>query len=376
MSSRPKITVSIGVGQAAVEPVPPTPPGVVYVPAGQPLPVRQWVERPNGLEGQAYMAGRGGKHGRAFYHAGLTAMVFAGGDWHTSQPQYDGSGNGVGSEIWALTVLRDQWTLLRPFCVPGEVQPGGPDTVGWAYDSRRNRGIMTPGFYFMTQGAADPCGSIYGWGAYAFDFVTKKFSGPDRAAGVPPPPSGWGGDTGASFATYNPTLDEYVRVYGLELQRLDLATKTWHVQPLSNGNPYWNPVANRAQLVIDVRGQSVYFLDVWSSPRALIKITLADASVTSIPLPASYVLPAGQDHEVCLAFDTVHRLLLVPNTYDSGQTALRGLGVYHLDTATWEWLPVPAPVMGSVWGFDEVSGALLGIGKRVSPSAYYLWKAA
>ena len=78
---------------------------------------------------QSYMQ-TGGKHGRVFYHSGLKSMVFAGGDWHTSQPQYDkGDGNGVGSEIWALDVLHDRWTLLRPFCVPGETQPGGPDTV-------------------------------------------------------------------------------------------------------------------------------------------------------------------------------------------------------------------------------------------------------
>ena len=114
--------------------------------------------------------------GESCTSSGLKSMVFAGGSWHTSQPQYDkGDGNGVGSEIWALDVLHDRWTLLRPFCVPGETQPGGPDTVVWAYDSKRNRGLMTPGFYFITQGATSPCGAIYGLGGYAFDFVRKTF---------------------------------------------------------------------------------------------------------------------------------------------------------------------------------------------------------
>lgn len=353
---------------------PPPGPSVILVPAGQPIPNRQWVERPNTVEGKAYMAGRGGKHGRAFYHAGLKAMVFAGGDWHTTQPQYEGYGDGVGSEIWSLDSFNDKWTLLRPFCVPGEPQPGRPDTVGWAYDSLRNRGLMSPGFYFITQGATSGCGAIEGWGGYAFNFTTKKFSGPDAVAGVPSPPTGWGGDAGASYATYNPTLDEYLRVFGTQLQRLSLATGTWRVQQLSNGNPYWNPVANRAQLVLDVQGQALYWLDVWSSPRALVKITLSDGHVTSIPLPAAYVTPYDQSEEVYLAFDPQSRTILIPNSEGMGNVSLAGLGIYHVDTGAWEWEPVPASVMGSVWGFDEASGTLIGIGKRVQPSAYFLYK--
>jgi len=160
-------------------PAPPTPPsppsgaGVILVPPGQPIPVRQWVERPLPPQGQAYMAGAGGKHGRAFYHPRFSGLVFAGGDWKTSQPTLE-AGNGTGSEVWTLNARTDTWTRLRPFCVPGEPQPGSPDTVGWAYDSVRDRGIMTPGFYFITQGATDPCGSVYGWGAYAFSFVPRQ----------------------------------------------------------------------------------------------------------------------------------------------------------------------------------------------------------
>src|SRR6266536_521471 len=86
-------------------------PGTVPVAPGQPLPERTWIERqmPGGAI-RSYMQ-TGGKHGRAFYHSALQAMVFAGGDWHTTQPQYEG-GEGVGSEIWALDVGKDRWTLL------------------------------------------------------------------------------------------------------------------------------------------------------------------------------------------------------------------------------------------------------------------------
>src|SRR5438034_5344696 len=95
------------------------PDATVKVSAGQPLPARTWVERPMPSGPiRSYMQ-TGGKHGRALYHPGLKAMVFAGGDWHTTQSQHE-DGNAVGSEIWALNVVADAWTMLRPFCVRGE----------------------------------------------------------------------------------------------------------------------------------------------------------------------------------------------------------------------------------------------------------------
>ena len=85
--------------------------------------------------------------------------------------------------------------------------------------------------------------------------------------------------------------------------------------------------------------------------------------------------PCCGDFEQYLAFDPINRLVLYPNAPDMGATSpLSGLGIYHVDTGAWEWQSVPASVTGSVWGFDESVGTLIGIGKRVGPSAYYLYK--
>jgi hypothetical protein len=355
----------------------PPSPGTASVPAGQALPIRQWVERPNPTEGQAYMAGRGGKHGRAFYHPGLQSMVFAGGDWHTSMPQIEGNADGTGSEIWALSVLNNRWTLLRPLCVPGQIQPGRPDTVIWAYDSKRDQGLMAPGFYFISQGAGHDCGELAGWGGYAFSFAARTFKGPDAGAGLPAPPSGWGGDTGASYGVYDPIADELVRVRNApSLERLNLTTQTWRVQMIVKpGDPNWNPIPNRAQSVIDVTGRAIYWIDAWASASpSLVRVSLTDGSITTMPLPAQYKQPAAGDHEIYLAFDPVNRVVFVPNNYDMGASPLTGLGIYHVDTGQWEWEAVPAAAFGSVWGFDQNAGALIGIGKRVSPSAYFLYK--
>jgi len=53
---------------------------------------------------------------------------------------------------------------------------------------------------------------------------------------------------------------------------------------------------------------------------------------------------------------------------------IKGLGIYHVDTGVWEWERVPASVGGSLWGFDESVGALVGMGARSAPYAYYLYQ--
>lgn len=360
---------------------------------------RGWTERMN--PGPGYMPNTGGKHGRAIYHPPSKSMVFGGGDWLTSQPQYSGPyHNGTGSEIWSLDVLSNTWTLIRPFCVPGAVQPGRPDTVGFAYDSKRDRIINTPGFYFITQGfdpvaqplGASNCGAVEGWGSYAFDMKTKTWIGPDAmgwfyrgavrtevttpntAVGVPSPPGGWGGDTGASFSVYNPTTDELLRTYGGTMfQRLNLTTGVWSQINLTNGDPNWNPIANRSQHVLDVAKQVLYWTDTQS--RALVKVQLSNNAVTMIPLPAQYVAPNG-DQDVYLVFDPVRRELFVPSTTNHGLTPPVGIGLYKVDTGVWTWEAVPTMVSGSVWGFDEATNSVIGIGKRTpggTVSAYYLY---
>jgi hypothetical protein len=340
------------------------------------------------------MAGNGGKHGRTFYHPGLKGMVFAGGDWHTSEsewqtvnPVYDTTGNFSGSEIWHLDALNDRWTLLRPFCVPGAAQPGRPDTVTWAYDANRNQAYMAPGFYGITQGESSGCGAVEGWGGYTFSFASRQFQGPDAAAGLVPPPDGWGGDTGASFGTFDPVNDELIRVKnGGQLQRLRIATRTWRIQQLGL-TPTWNPVSNRAQSVIDVQGRALYFLDAWgdaggtccggtfpSRGPALIKVDLNTGATTAILLPASYTQPTDESQEVYLVFDPVNRLVFVPNNTGMGTGPLAGLGIYHVDTGQWEWEAAPAAAYGSVWGFDENLGAMIGIGQRIWGTHYYLYK--
>jgi hypothetical protein len=271
-------------------------PATVTVLPGQPLPVRQWVQRPLPYQGPwsdsavlppAEVRGLPpSKHTRVFYHPGLKAMVIAGGDRAVSMPRV-GDANGTGTEIISLDVLNDRWRTLRPFCVPGEPQPGRPDNVVWALDKKRDRALMAPGFYFITQSTRASCGSIEGVGGYAFDFATKKFIGPDDPAIMVPPRGGWGGDEVAPFGLVDSVKDELLRIRnGVGLERMNLETKKWRVNRLNTRSPH------RSQPVIDEVGRAVYLLQsygIGNDPRPqLLKVFLdraGDNQQESIPLP-------------------------------------------------------------------------------------------
>lgn len=367
---------------SATAPSPPgAPPTTVTVPPGEPLPVRQWVERlvpmQSGWADSAVLPpvelrGLGpSKHTRTFYHPGLKGLVVAGGDRGVSMPRAAG-GEGTGTEIILLDVRHDRWAMVRPFCVPGEPQPGRPDNVVWVLDKKRNRALMAPGFYFISQGTDSGCGAIDGWGGYGFDFATRKFIGPDDPTIMVPPPGGWGGDEGAAWGVIDLVTDELVRVVNQRgLERMHLETKKWRVNRLNTLSPH------RSQPVIDEVGRAVYFLQpsgIPNDPRPqLLKVFLdrpGDFPQESIPLPWLY---APYDGEVYLVFDSVKRVVLIPNNTSMGES-LQGLGIYHVDTRVWEWEPVPPNVAGSLWSFDESLGAVVGMGKRFSPYAYYLYR--
>jgi hypothetical protein len=159
----------------------------------------------------------------------------------------------------------------------------------------------------------------------------------------------------------------------MKLERLNLGGKSWQTLNLSDPG---GTIPNRSQQVIDVKGRAVFFLAPWRKPPALIRVSLKDGSVSAIPLPPQYRLPDGESTEVYLVFDTLSRVLLIPNNFGMGQTPIQGLGIYHVDTGRWEWEAVPQAVFGSVWGFDETAGAMIGIGKRQEPFAYFLYKYA
>jgi hypothetical protein len=168
---------------------------------------------------------------------------------------------------------------------------------------------------------------------------------------------------------------------------LNLETKKWRFLPLPDSR---QPV--RTQVVIDdadPAGPQIYWLDVWQDAvmnaantaltnqgkRAyLAKMAIRTGALKRVVLPAQWKGQEGLADDIYLAFDTINRVIFVPNNYDMGSSALQGLGIYHVDTGQWEWEGVPAAVVGSAWGFDESVGALVGVGKRSPPYGTFLYK--
>ncbi len=133
--------------------------------SGFSIPNRTWVARPfhvpnapaHNLDG----TGGGAKHMRWAQRPSTGIIYELGGDW---------SATPVTSEqtMWQVDLVNDTWvqelspgppvTHGFPGCGnQGEFYPGGPDEVGWVWDSLRNKFWVLPGYYFISQGESHSC---------------------------------------------------------------------------------------------------------------------------------------------------------------------------------------------------------------------------
>lgn len=337
------------------------------------LPERTWVSRPLGTGyGGPGLRPYGSKHTRLLFDSRRGRMVLTGGDY--PNPHISDDGNQM---VWAMDLgagSNPTWQLIGPWC-NGPEQPGRPDTVLWVYDSKRDRGLVMPGFYFITQGEGSECPGVKDLpDPMFFDFATSRW----QRVPFGPPPRGYGGDGGASFGVYDPVSDS---VYRLRtggdtnvMEILSLQTNRWSVR--SVGLP---PTGNREQSAIDVEGRNIYFVNRFL--KVLVRYSIRGGGVDLIPLPKQAQPPQEEDLETYLAFDPLNRVVLYPNNHEySGR--IYGLGIYHVDTKKWEWEAMPAGppfVQGNVLGFDPENNVMLLYGGKDGsdaglPQVYWLYR--
>ena len=332
------------------------------------LPVRQWTPRDLPILGKGPIArGYGSKHARLFVRTRTGDLVLTGGDYeHPSMSaQYNGS-----QMVWAknLDDPSPEWRVLAPWC-HGPVMPGRPDTVLWAYDSRRDKGVIMPGFYFVNQRGSTICpGVVEDGGPFFFDFATSLW----QPADIPPPSDGWGGDLGALFGVYDPVTDSVLRVRykgHVQVEQFKLETKRWQVTKLFFGNVTVDPHAD--QSVIDVQGRAIYFIA--RATRTLVKYGIDSGRIVRlIPLPTALDVSHPYDHETYLAFDPINRVVLFPNTRNYGGT-FKHLGIYRVDRDQWEIEPVPVEVVGNMLTFDPTHNCLVLMGGNGTPPPTRFW---
>jgi hypothetical protein len=299
-------------------------------------------------------------------------MVLTGGDY--VNPYISSNGSQL---VWAMDLTSGpapSWTLIGPWC-NGPVQPGRPDTVGWVYDSKRDQGVLVPGYVFANEGASSGCqGVTDSKDSMLFDFSTNRW----KVARYGPPPHGWGGDIGSSFAVYDLVSDSVMRFRwdGRNLvEVLSLAKNKWSVFDQGRGSD-----PNRDQPAIDVKGRNVYVLSRRSG--ALLRYSIPkEGIVEMIPIPQAARLPREADYETHLTFDPINRVVLYTNTLDYGGRVL-GLGIYHVDSKQWEWEATPTsghPVQGNVVGFDVGNNVMMLYGGKQGedidpPTVFWLYR--
>ncbi len=387
-------------------PTPPSPPAPPPFPTGTPftatapIPNTDLRARWNGIplwaRGHGPMAG-GGKHARLTYDTRRRRFLLTGGD-------RDGSDNGNPS-VWAFTVGGPA-TQLSPMCRPyPDYLPSFPDNVSWVYDSRRDRAIVMPGFFFPFDRVRAVCGrnderilkrtlpdGRVIKEAGSLNLTTNKWEFPTWPY---PTEMGYGGDQGTNFSAYDPTRDMIVRfhwdgAWGNNLQRLHLATNTWDRIKLGMDHPtdrnrIRNQWSTTSQPAIDVQGRAVYVISrsglgvvqpdgtsrtvvEWR----LLRVNLDTGAAQRLPVPAGYVPPNfanGNGTDILLVFDPVRRVLIHPH-----MTGLAGdtIAVYisHVDAGhRWSTVPIPRngpPFKGNVAGVDPNSGAMVLIGGHAS----------
>jgi len=316
-------------------------------------------------------------------------MVLAGGDYENIYIDLD---DGM-PMIWSIDLSQTtpstaNWTSNTLWCQPsGGVQPARPDTVGWVYDSKRDTGIMIPGFYFGTQSTYANCSGVTEYNnAMVFDFATNRWSLP----AFPPPSAGYGGDLGSSYAVYDPITDSVYRFRyhgynsGNTVEILNVATKRWSTRSLG-GSKVRSTDPNRDQPAIDVTGRAIYFLSRTERSVYKYSITAKDV-VDKISLPSQWRASSGSDMETWLVFDPNNRVLLNVNTAGDGTKndyngLVNGLGIYHVDTKQTEWEPAPSSVdgyviRGNVLGFDIANNVMMLMGGHNSPQVFWLYRYA
>ncbi len=349
------------------------------------LPLRTWMPRPAPGVGQGPMPDGDGKHSRMLFDSKRGRMVLAGGDYAYEEPGIQTSERYSGIHlVWSIDLSHGDhatWKRLTPWCAqPSGVQPGRPDTVVWVYDSRRDQGVMMPGFYHNSQGDPPPTlcpGVNQTLDSVLFNFATNTWSLPPY--GPPPGKGGYGGDEGSSFGVYDPVTDavyRFRRVGNTSMEILDRATNSWEQIPLgTEGTGVGETRANRDQPAIDVRGRSIYVIS-WRM-RALIRYSIpAKRVIETTPMPPKWIEPfTPGDHETWMTFDPINRVLLIPVARDF-YGLLVGLAIYHVDAKKWEWDDPPRTgpqVSGNVVGFDPVNNAMIFLG-RSKAQVWWLYR--
>ena len=330
-------------------------------------------------EGPGPIRGGSAKHMRMDYDPTSGRVILTGGDRAGI-----GDGNGQPS-VWA-SVDGQKWTTLSPPCISdtAQIYPARPDTVIWAIDGKRNRGVIMPGFYFGVAKAQSDChGASLLHTALLFNLTTNRWEAVPWPA--PHPNGQYGGDENSSWGIIDPVGDSLYRYFwngnwGATLEKLDLAANTWTIRQLGEktasqayDDAIRNAYATRAQPALDIRGRSLYFSTL-DNRLFRVRLDVPDhrGEWVGKAAPAACVPPGDASQEVYLVFDEAHRAILRMCTPNAAGEVL-GVAAYFIDQAQWAWYAAPTDqphaVLANAFTYSPRCRRVIAIGGHLIRSA-------
>ena len=119
------------------------------------IPDRTWVSRSYTISNAPGVGGA--KHLRLMQNPLNGRIYFDGGD-------IAGSFQANTQAFFSLDITTNEWLEEYPSCgVKGDVIPGGPDEIGFVFDTKRNIFWSMPGFFFLNQSGPAACGFTDTW---------------------------------------------------------------------------------------------------------------------------------------------------------------------------------------------------------------------
>jgi hypothetical protein len=306
------------------------------------LPLDRWVGVPiPAADGASACRFGGCKHIRTAYNSADSLSYWMGGDHDNQGSGWTDSGS---NEMWTYSIKNDAWNLVMPYCLDaGDVHPAHPDEVGWAYDSRRNRFWMYPG-YMGTSATCPPSWKI-GGESMRFDVATSDWD--SMAIGWEYPM------TLSRFSVYDylgdKTLSFNYNGDNVTLHYLANDSVAIHNTIIPTGEGGGSANVREMYSALDEAGQKLYVMD--ATAREFYAYDMATDTLHYLGVSPDSI--CDENGNFCctgqiMFWDDMNKLVLWPRRGPAdGVTDFDPeirMHVYHPDTNTWETLPIQPPV--------------------------------
>lgn len=328
----PAVALVLCVGQAAAGPIN--------------IPSNTWVAFPSAAEVGGTYYGRctngGCKHIRVTFDPVNNLSYWEGGD-----DNYGSSDQ----EMWTLEVQNDSlvWRLEQPFCVPaGQVQPGGPDEVGFSYDTKRNIFWMIPGYMNIPGYSWCDPSQEYKYVTMTYDPATHTWALANMSAWDALATTGATGGN-QKWTQYDPVTDTII-AFTTGLAHIyhpsDGTVETVQFTTDSNGVDVSQAAFGWTYSAVDYVARVIYLLDPYKSKFYRYYMDTRELRYLG-PLPTTIAQGVYGNQDQMVLWDSVSRVVLwnyrpVPNP-DGSQPPVQ-LYVYHPDTSQWEYRPLTPAV--------------------------------